>query len=68
MNSIKNESAISIWAQYEKGAAFKENIGLYENVRKNENFYIGRQWEGVNAPDLEKPVVNILKRVLGRKL
>ena len=64
MNSIKNESAISIWAQYEKGAAFKENIGLYENVRKNENFYIGRQWEGVNAPDLEKPVVNILKRVV----
>ena len=38
--------------------------GCNETVRQNENFFIGNQWEGVNAPDLDKPVINILKRVV----
>jgi len=32
-------------------------------VRQNENFYLGEQWQGLNAPDLDKPVLNFLKRV-----
>lgn len=43
---------------------YNNSIELYENVKQNENFYIGKQWEGVNAPDLEKPVNNILKRIV----
>lgn len=38
--------------------------GLYEDVEQFENFYIGRQWEGVLAPDLEKPVLNFTHRVV----
>ena len=38
--------------------------GLYEDVEQFENFYIGRQWEGVMAPDLEKPVLNFTHRVV----
>lgn len=53
-----------VWEEYEKGIAYKESIDLYETVRKNENFYLGRQWEGLNAPDLPKPVLNFLKRVV----
>lgn len=56
-----------IWQEYEAGVAYKQSIGsrgLYETVRQNENFFIGNQWEGVNAPDLDKPVINILKRVV----
>ena len=37
---------------------------MYDTVKENENFYIGKQWEGVNAPDLDKPVFNFLKRVI----
>ncbi|MBQ1954701.1 MAG: hypothetical protein II350_03070 [Clostridia bacterium] len=51
-----------LWREYSEGVDYNESIGLYENVRKNENFFIGNQWEGVNAPDLEKPVLNVLKR------
>ena len=51
-----------IWQEYENAKSFKNAIDLYENVRINENFYNGRQWEGVNAPDLPKPVLNFLKR------
>lgn len=56
-----------IWQEYETGVSYKQSIGekgLYETVKQNENFFIGNQWEGVNAPDLDKPVINILKRVI----
>ncbi len=56
-----------IWGEYEAGISYKQGLhdrGLYETVKQNENFFVGNQWEGVNAPDLDKPVINILKRVV----
>lgn len=53
-----------IFQEYQKGIDYKSRIGLYETVQQNENFYLGKQWEGVNAPDLDKPVFNVLGRVL----
>lgn len=53
-----------VWAEYERGVSFNTELGLYDTVRQNENFFIGRQWEGVMAPDLDKPTFNILKRVV----
>lgn len=52
-----------IYAQYRAGVGYNNSIGLYDTVRQNERFYVGRQWEGLNAPDLDKPVLNFLKRV-----
>lgn len=62
MKSKFKANADEIWREYSDGVDYNESIGLYETVRKNENFFIGNQWEGVNAPDLEKPVLNVLKR------
>lgn len=57
--------ATEIWKEYNKLVAANVSIDLYNTVKKNENFFIGKQWEGVNAPPgLEKPVFNILKRVI----
>ena len=53
-----------VFAEYQAGVAYKTAIGLYENVERNENFFVGNQWEGVNAPDLPKPTLNMLKRVV----
>ncbi len=53
-----------IWQEYSRGVTYNTRIGLYEQVKKNENFYIGKQWEGLNAPDLNKPVINVLRRVV----
>ena len=53
-----------IWTEYQKAVTYNKGIDLYETVKKNENFYIGRQWEGLNAPDLAKPVINVLRRVV----
>ena len=52
-----------IFQEYEDGKLFNQSRDLYSNVEKNQRFYLGDQWYGVNAPDLTKPVFNILKRV-----
>lgn len=53
------------WDFYEKGLEFNNSINLDETVKANENFFIGKQWEGVQANGLPTPVFNILKRVVG---
>ena len=53
-----------VWAEYQRGVEYNNSIDLYETVRVNRNFYLGRQWEGLNAPDLPKPVMNVMKRVV----
>lgn len=51
-----------IWKEYQDGVSYKTTIDLYDNVKMNQNFYLGKQWEGVNAPDIEKPVLNVCKQ------
>lgn len=53
-----------IWNEYLEGENYHRQIDLHETVKRNEKFYNGEQWEGVNAPDLEKPVINIFKRAV----
>lgn len=57
-----------IWAEYQAGIEFKSGIGLYETVNRNERFFAGDQWAGVNAPDLPKPVVNFIKRACQQRI
>lgn len=52
-----------IWKEYQSATQYNERYGLYDTVKQNENFFVGKQWEGVDAPDLDKPVFNILKRI-----
>ncbi len=58
------KTATEIWQEFGKGKSYNHSINLYDNVKKCENFYIGKQWEGLNAPDLPKPVLNVTKRVV----
>jgi hypothetical protein len=53
----------TVWKEYEKGIDFKARINLYETVKDNENFFIGKQWEGVASNGLPTPVFNFIKRV-----
>ena len=53
-----------IWREYEKGIGFNEQMNLYETVRRNEDFYIGKQWEGVQSNGLPTPVFNFIKRIV----
>ncbi len=53
------------WALFEKGREYNHSIDLYSTVNRNERFYRGDQWQGVNADGLPKPVFNIFKRIIG---
>jgi len=61
--AIRTDAA-AIQEEYEKGVEYNAELDLYGTVKLNENFYIGKQWEGVSAPDLDKPVLNLLHRVV----
>ena len=50
------------WEMYQKGLGFNTQINLDDTVRVNENFFIGKQWEGVSSNNLPTPQINILKR------
>lgn len=50
--------------RYESGYNFNQQIGLYETVKVNEDFFIGNQWEGVESNGLPTPTYNMFKRVI----
>ena len=54
-------SAEDIFKELDEDDSFKEGLGLFDTVKRNNNFYHDKQWEGVKAPDLDKPVFNVLK-------
>ena len=56
-------TALSVWKQYEQMLDYNNRIDLDDTVRTNENFFIGKQWEGVESNGLPTPVFNFLKRV-----
>ena len=53
-----------VWNEYEKALMYNDAIDLPTRIKNNQNFFIGKQWEGVKAPDMDKPVFNIFKRVI----
>lgn len=63
-------SPTAIFAEYQKGISYNTGLafaggrGLYETVQQNEDFFAGKQWQGVDAPDLDKPVFNMLRRIV----
>lgn len=50
--------------RFEKGFNFNNAIKLYDQVKVNEDFFIGNQWEGVQANGLPTPTFNIFKQVI----
>ena len=53
-----------VYSEYMAGVDFNNGIQLYDCVDTNENFFIGKQWEGVQANGLPTPVFNFMKRVV----
>ena len=60
----KHPSLEEIVKKFEAGYSFNQQIGLYDNVKINEDFFVGNQWEGVEANGLPTPTFNFLKQVV----
>lgn len=54
----------SIYQEYQAGIDFNATLNLINNVDNNENFYIGKQWEGVESNGLPTPTFNFIKRII----
>ena len=64
---MRNEKTLTfeqINKKFEKAIDFKNQIGLFDTVQINEDFFVGRQWEGVQANGLPTPTFNFLKQVV----
>lgn len=57
-----DKSPSAIWRLYERGQDYKRSIGLYDQVRQNENFFQGRQWEGLRVTTLDPLIFNVIRR------
>ena len=60
---MRELNAAQVYQRYNKGVQYKQQIDLYDTVENNENFFIGKQWEGVRANGNPTPTFNFLKRV-----
>ncbi len=54
-----------ILQEYKKCTNYNLITDYYNKTAQRENFYLGNQWRGVHAPDLDKPVLNFVRRVAG---
>lgn len=54
----------AVWQEYQRGVDYNYRIDLYDRVKTNENFFIGRQWEGLNVTTLDPLIFNVLRRVV----
>lgn len=62
---MKNKKdATQIWKDYEKGISYKSSKEIFDTIRLNQEFYNGEQWKDVNAPTIEKPVLNIIRQAV----
>ncbi len=60
---MKDPGYQNVYKRFCDGQMFNNEIELYETVENNENFFIGKQWEGVQANGNPTPTFNFLKRV-----
>lgn len=52
-----------IWSEYQQLTSYLTEHDVYNIVKKNEKFYDGIQWDGVNADYIAKPTMNRLQRI-----
>ncbi len=67
MSNKQTVTPRAVWQEYESGRRFKSGLGplgLYEQNRRNERFFVGDQWHGAKCGG-ERPLVrhNVIKRI-----
>lgn len=64
MRKRKEPTCEEINKKFEKAFDFNQQIGLFDTVKVNEDFFVGNQWEGVQHNGLPTPMFNFLKQVV----
>jgi len=61
---MRKVTAETVNREYRYGLEHKRELELFNTVKNNENFFVGRQWEGVKSNGLPTPTFNFLKRTV----
>lgn len=69
MDEIKEElkpvrsDPSKVWKEYQEIVQYMTSNDVYNTASKNELFFRGKQWNGVDSTDIAKPVMNKLQRI-----
>ena len=58
-----NTDLSAVLGRYRRCTDYNLQTDYYTKTALHQDFYMGEQWKGVNAPDLDKPVLNFIRRV-----
>lgn len=56
------------WAAYLAGVDYKTKLNLFKNSDRNERFYAGHHWDGVDTGGLPQVSLNVTKRIVNWKV
>ncbi len=56
------------WGLYQQGIDYKMKLNLFNTVNRNEGYYAGHQWDGVDTGGLPKVSLNVTKRIINFKV
>lgn len=56
------------WELYLQGIEYKNKLNLFHNVNRNERFYAGHHWDGVDTGGLPQVRLNVTKRIVNWKV
>ena len=56
------------WDLYLQGIEYKNKINLFKNFDRNERFYAGHHWTGVDTGGLPQVRLNVTKRIINWKV
>lgn len=56
------------WERYEKGLDYIRKKRLIDRTNKNWNFYLGKQWDGIESGSEELPFLNFIKPTIKHKV
>lgn len=61
---VQDIPADQVQTEYSRGQAYNIGLDLYNQVKKNERFYLGDQWSGLKVKSFTPVTLNFLRRVL----
>jgi hypothetical protein len=63
-----DEQFTADWQLYKDGIDYKSSINLFATTNRNERFYAGHHWDGVNTGGLPQVRLNVTKRIVNWKV
>ena len=64
----KEQNITTVWEEYQRGVDYNYQQQLYEKSKRNYNFYLGNQWEGIKLSGIQPITLNIIKSIVKYKV